>query len=42
MATVDDGSADDALGRPGGLIWFAVVVVVLLAVGATVDNRRDA
>jgi ABC-2 type transport system permease protein len=42
VATVDDGSADDTLGRPGGLIWFAVVVVVLLAVGATVDSKRDA
>jgi ABC-2 type transport system permease protein len=42
VATVDDGTTDDALGRPGGLIWFAVVVVVLLAAGATVDSKRDA
>jgi hypothetical protein len=32
----------DALGRPGGHIWFAVVAVALVALGVLLDERRDA
>lgn len=42
LAVVDDETGTDALGRPMGLVWFAVVVLVLLAAGVTLDNRRDA
>lgn len=42
LAVVDDESGSDTLGRPMGLVWFAAVVVVLLAGGITLDNRRDA
>lgn len=41
-ATLGEGDADDALGRPWGLVWFAAVVVVLLAGAAVLDRRRDA
>lgn len=43
VASVDDGtSSQNALGRPMGLIYFAVVVIALIAVGLAADNRRDA
>lgn len=32
----------DTLGRPGGLIYFAAVASALVAVGAVLDQRRDA
>lgn len=41
LAVVDDESVD-ALGRPMGLVWFAAVVVVLLAGGLVLDSKRDA
>lgn len=34
--------SDDQLGRPWGLVYFAAVSLVLIALGAFVDNRRDA
>jgi ABC-2 type transport system permease protein len=42
LATVDDGSGADALGRPMGLVYFAAVVVTLIVAGLAVDDRRDA
>ena len=42
VATVDGDSGSDALGRPMGLVWFAVVVGALLLAGLFADNRRDA
>lgn len=41
LAVVDDDSVD-ALGRPMGLVWFAAVVLVLLAGGLVLDSKRDA
>lgn len=41
VAVVEDESVD-ALGRPMGLVWFAAVVLVLLAGGLVLDSKRDA
>jgi len=44
-ATVSDNDNDfgtDSLGRPLGLIYFAVVSLALLALGSWSDRRRDA
>lgn len=32
----------DQLGRPGGLIWFGVIAVALIACGVVLNQRRDA
>ena len=42
ITAVADSEGSDTLGRPMGLVWFAVVVLVLVAAGTTLDNRRDA
>jgi ABC-2 type transport system permease protein len=45
QAAIVAGTANpdsDALGRPGGHIWFAVVAVALVALGVLLDERRDA
>jgi len=43
VASGDDGtSSENVLGRPLGLIYFAVVVIALIVVGLAADNRRDA
>lgn len=42
VATVDDGSDSDALGRPMGFVWFAFVSLALVAVGLLADSKRDA
>lgn len=44
-ATVSDDESDfdtDILGRPNGLIYFAVVALVLVLLGTWSDSRRDA
>ena len=42
LTAVADPEGSDTLGRPNGLIWFAVVVAVLIVAGVVVDSRRDA
>lgn len=33
---------DDQLGRPWGIVWFAVVSAAVIGVGLVLDRRRDA
>ncbi len=43
IGAVADGSADtDQLGRPLGLVYFALVSLALIAIGGVLDQRRDA
>jgi ABC-2 type transport system permease protein len=37
-----DASASNELGRPNGLIYFAAVSLVIVAIGSALDWRRDA
>lgn len=39
---VDEGSGDDVLGRPWGLVYFGAVALALVVVGLLTDDRRDA
>ena len=47
QAAIDAAASDDnpfsaTLGRPLGLVYFAAVAAVLIAIGAVLDHRRDA
>ncbi len=41
-AVGNEGGSDDVLGRPLGLVYFAVVSLAIVGVGTFLDHRRDA
>jgi hypothetical protein len=42
QAVSSDDSSPDVLGRPGAQLYFGVVALGLLLIGAVLDRRRDA
>lgn len=42
IGAVEPDPSGDVLGRPGGLLWFAAVSLVLVAIGIATNEKRDA